>query len=399
MGKGITMRIFEALKNAFKNSGETKNGDNKRKTSINTPVKQTNENANDVNSIQGFTTEVFFETTIDPIYTKPLPNGLLPGEVLLIDWIFGKNENAVFPRYFETEYGIDAKRSLNKLKEEHYVAESSPYESLDSLRVSDLKEVLKTKGLKVGGNKSELLTRIRGNFKEYEVTEFIEHLSLMATDKGQDTLREYYYIVPAHRNNSKDGIYNVANAIRIVNEFDFKPNNGDISWRLFQKAYVEYGENLQYGLMRNVTFNMADQLRKERRYIDALNHYFRVFILDSSGLRNSRQVGHPNLMTFSMPVASRIKKLIEHLELDEKGVFELFLTSWDKIIGELLFHYLTFEECFTCLTYALADEEDNIKELMFKAYKRLEENYDSDTFRNEFKVNFPVDYQEIYKDV
>lgn len=412
------MSIFDALKNVFKNKGEvhSSNSQNRITSDTNNPINRENRNTNDSDSRMKHnsskvstanpiskpktiaSSKVSFEYNIDPIYTKVLPIGLLPGEILLIDWISGKHEDVVFPRYFETEYGIDAKRSLKKLIKEHYVSESSSYESLNSFRVSDLKEILKTKQLKVGGNKSELLTRIQENFQEDEVIAFIQHPSLMPTEKGQEALEDYYYIVPAHRNNSKDGIYNVANAIRKVYELDYRPNNGDISWILFQEAYMKYGKKFKYGLMRNVIFSMAKQLSNEGKYVDSLHHYFRVFIFDSSGLSNSRQVDHPKIMMFNMPAASSIKKVINHLELDEEELFEHFSISWDKTRGELLFHYFTGEECFTCLKYALEDDEDRVKEILFEAYKRLEENYDTDTFRNEFKVDFPVDYQKLYKD-
>ena len=39
-----------------------------------------------------------------------------------------------------------------------------------------------------------------------EIESFIDSRMLEVTEKGDKVLEEYYYIVPAHRNDSKDGV-------------------------------------------------------------------------------------------------------------------------------------------------------------------------------------------------
>ena len=75
----------------------------------------------------------------DPIYKEELSNGLLPGEVLLIDWISGRSKNSYFPRYFETNYEINAESSLDKLIKEGFVTESKEKNTLSSLNIPKLK--------------------------------------------------------------------------------------------------------------------------------------------------------------------------------------------------------------------------------------------------------------------
>lgn len=74
-----------------------------------------------------------------------------------------------------------------------------------------------------------------------------------------------YCIVPAHRKDSKDGIHNVATAIRHVSKLNYKPNNGDISWSLFQKAYMEHAEEFKYGLRRVGIRHIVAKLEKEKK--------------------------------------------------------------------------------------------------------------------------------------
>jgi SAP domain len=328
---------------------------------------------------------------IDPILTKKFSNGLLPGEIVLVDWVSGKNRNAQFPRYFETTYGLDAKRSLDKLIEEGYVKESSAIASLASLKLPELKEILKSKGLKVSGKKADLIERIGESSTEEEAEAYIDSRMLEATDKGNEVLAEYYYIVPAHRNDSKDGVYNVANAIRRVKELNYRPSNGDISFALFHKSYMEHAEKFQYGLMRNDIRHMAAQLEKEKKYQDSLFHYTRVYIMDLSGLCNSLRLEHPKTMMYDVPAKRQIKRLVEVLEYEEPELFDFFVLTWEKTVPGLKYHYLTFEECFHSLTCSLQDNDEQVKKWLFNGYNRLIKNTDEKSFLNEYGLFLPFD--------
>ncbi len=129
----------------------------------------------------------------DPIYTEELSNGLLPGEILLINWISGRSKNTYFPRYFETNYEINAESSLNKLIKKGFVTVSLAKNSLSSLKVPELKVALKTKQLKVGGKKDELISRVLDNFTRNEIDSLVgEKVLIKATSKGEKALEEFY---------------------------------------------------------------------------------------------------------------------------------------------------------------------------------------------------------------
>lgn len=180
------------------------------------------------------------EIEIDPVYIKSLSNGLQPGEIILIDWIDGHYIDSSFPGYFEYKYGINTEKSASKLLDKGFISEATPIESLKSFKVPELKEVLKQNELKVSGKKQELIDRLSENLSENEISNYIDKKPLKITSKGQEALDEYYYIVPAHKNSSQDGVYNVASAIKYVSKLDYKPNNGDISWALFQESSLKH---------------------------------------------------------------------------------------------------------------------------------------------------------------
>jgi hypothetical protein len=361
---------------------------NKKKNEINKSVKKNTEIHNRITSSLEIVDHS--KPEIDPIYTKKLSNGMFPGEIVLLDWIEGKTVDANFPGYFEYNYGINAKNSAFKLVHEGYMKYATPIESLPSLKVTQLKEMLKTKKLKVSGNKKELVERIQENFSFEEVSNHIESALLKLTQKGEEVFKEFYYIVPAHKNDSKDGIYNVGSAIKHVKGLKYKPNNGDISWALFQKALLKYQDKFQHGLVRNVFTNMAFQLFKEKRYRDALENYFRVFIIDLSGLNNGLYLSHPKYILLAPGITTRITKTIEILELNEGELKAEFSIAWSRIRPSLLFHYLDENTCFQCLLASFNDQNEFIKEELKHAFDQLDKN----TFEKTYKISFPVYYED-----
>ncbi|WP_062513889.1 SAP domain-containing protein [Halobacillus sp. KGW1] len=388
------MGFFDSFLKAFKVANKPKQSERNRNSTRQTPKRPTKSSIK--TSIE-VTRESFNDNhfEIDPILTKKLSNGVLPGEVLLINWISGKTENATFPRYYERTYGITPKKSLKKLIKDGYVSEASPVESLGSFKVPELKEVLKAKEVKVSGKKADLITRIAENFSDSEVKALVgDNLTLKITEKGRKTLEEYYYIVPAHRNDSKDGAYNVPNAIRHVNKLDYKPGNGDISWALFQQAYMDHAEKRDYGLMRNVILNKAIQLEREKKYETALFHYIRVFIFDTSGLQNSRYLENPKYTMIPQPMGRSVKGLTEKLEIDEVGLREHFDYTWSRVRRELEFHYLTEYECFRCLMLSMANDQEEIEDLLLNTYQRLTNELSEAEFRKKYGLSFPIDLDD-----
>lgn len=319
---------------------------------------------------------------IHPVYLKPLSNGLLPGEVLLIHWIDGKPSNVHFPKYFSYTYGLHPEKSVAKLLREGFITEAASIDALKSLKVVELKEILRENKLKVSGRKQELIDRIGEHLSEDEIDAYVQHKPLVKTSKGEQALDHYYYIVPAHVNNSQDGIYHVATAIEYVNEVGGTPSNGDISWALYQRASMKYYKDQSYGLLRNVMLNMAKQLQREKNLKGALNSFLEVFIVDLSGLSNNGILSKPDLVIVAPGILNEIRSLQETLALDDKKTKQFFETAWENMINSLPFHYLDKETCYECFLAALNENDEFIKEQLNKSYESL----DKDTFEKEYSL-------------
>lgn len=321
---------------------------------------------------------------IHPIYQRPLSNGLLPGEILLIDWLDRRNPDTPFPKYFSYTYGLQPEESVTKLLEEGFIMKASPMKALESLKVAELKEILRGNELKVSGRKQELIRRLHEHLSEDEIDHYVKDKPYQMTAKGEKALKEYYYIVPAHVNNSKDGIYNVATAIEYVNEDNDTPSNDDIAWILYQRALSKYYKQQSYGLYRNVYLNMAEQFQRNQKRKDAYVYFLIVFIIDLSGLSNNGMLSRPSSVMIAPGILQRIQKLEETLGLDEEALKKLFDTAWEKIIHALPFHYLHKETCYECLLAAIDDHEEFVREELQKSYDSI----DKESLEKEYSLTF-----------
>ncbi len=329
------------------------------------------------------------ENEVNPIYEQPLDNGILPGEVVLLDWVENKAINRKSPQYFHYKYGINTELSIEKLLKNNFLRHSTPYESLNSLKVNELKIILKNNSLKVSGKKSELINRIKENISEQSIIEYIKEPSLIITDRGKRVFEEYYYIVPAHKNDSKDGVYNVATSLEFVNEFtgDYNLPNGDISWELFQMDLLSNQKNGDFGLARNNVLNMAIQLNREGKSRDSLMNYIRVFIMDLSGTGNGRTLHKPELVFIAPGIISVIGDLIKETEISNDELQDLYNISWRSTRSSIPFHYLSKEECLICLNKSLVGEEEDVTDLIHKKH----ENLDRNDFESRYNLHLPVE--------
>lgn len=324
---------------------------------------------------------------INPIYLKELEGGVLPGELILMNWLDGNTIHDTPPKYFSYCYGINPIKSTEKLIKAGYLAESSPYEALPSLKVSELKEILRNNNLKLSGNKSDLVKRITENVSEDIVKGFITKKPLKITKMGKELMKKYHYIVDAHKYGS--GILNVANAIEYVTNFkgNYIPTSRDISWALLQKNYLKNMKNKDYGLARNDILRMAEQTKRENRLKDSLVHYLRVFIMDMSGMHNNNSLDPPELIIIAPGISSAINSLIIKIGLKEEELKKLFDEAWNGTRPSLPFHYLTLDECYACLESYRNGDEEYIKELINKSYKKINKKY----LKEKYDISLPVE--------
>ncbi|KAA9298566.1 MULTISPECIES: SAP domain-containing protein [Aerococcus] len=262
------------------------------------------------------------ENEIPAILKKKLPNGLLPGEIILMDWVRGKSAPLNYPQYFELSYGINPSHSTVKLFQKGYLEYSNdPCLALSNLTVSELKAILKSHNLKVSGKKSELINRIIEN-EAYNDQEINSEKIYDISSAGLAYFRPYSYIVEAH----KDRYVPVDEIIQYQDTFpDWCTNYNDMKWAYLGIKGMEYWQSYSFGLLRNNYSARADMLLREGRLIDSLRDYIVVTLYDCSGLDNSCEFTKKAHYMEDQAVEYMLDKIIKiNNKIDSKDYEEAF---------------------------------------------------------------------------
>lgn len=217
---------------------------------------------------------------IDSVLNKKLAAGVLPGEIILLNWINGRISYDKAPKYFEYGYNINTENSIEKLINKELILYSDNISVLNTYKVSQLKELLKDKNLPINGIKSDLITRLSNHLTKEEINKLPKSYTL--TEEGNDLLEEYDYIVEAHR----DRYFDVADAILYKKKVPADSNYADMKWSFLNEKSNKYYLNKQFGLFRNIQLARYQQLKKENKFQNALSYCIFVVLLDCSGLGN-----------------------------------------------------------------------------------------------------------------
>lgn len=127
---------------------------------------------------------------------------ILPGHLILLWRIaFGTFTNeSVFPKYFEYDYGINARQALHELQEKGYARELSATDSLDYLNAAQLKAVLKHFG-QTGYSKMkkpELMGLAKKELTEEQLATQFKIRGIQITPEGKAILAKYPEPVDRH---------------------------------------------------------------------------------------------------------------------------------------------------------------------------------------------------------
>ncbi len=134
--------------------------------------------------------------------TIPSGRGLYPAEILLLDYCskgtYPGPKNG-YPGFWWFEYGIrDVGAALKNLEERGYIAFASVKESVNSLTVSQLKELLTKCGEPTTGKKAELVARVSDIISEEMLLSAGVQPKYRLTEIGIQELNENAYVPYMH---------------------------------------------------------------------------------------------------------------------------------------------------------------------------------------------------------
>lgn len=137
----------------------------------------------------------------------PSRTGLYPAEILLLEYCsygtYPHPKNG-YSGFWWFEYGIrDVGSALKSLENRGYITFSTAKSSLDSLTISQLKDILLSKGLPVAGKKADLVMRVSDATSEEEILDAGIEKKYELTALGKQELSENEYVPYMHKAHNK----------------------------------------------------------------------------------------------------------------------------------------------------------------------------------------------------
>jgi hypothetical protein len=133
----------------------------------------------------------------------PSARGLYVGEILLLyyckrgDYPHPKNG---YPGFWWFKYGIrDVSAALSSLEKRNFIEMESAEESAHSLKVPELKALLKNNGLPTSGKKADLVARVADSVPKDEIIAAGAEPKYHLTDLGKAELSDNEYVPYMHR--------------------------------------------------------------------------------------------------------------------------------------------------------------------------------------------------------
>lgn len=138
----------------------------------------------------------------------PSKNGLKIPEIVMLYYAQTyKTEQTNFQSFWYYDYGVEnPEEMLLSLEQRGFICPASARESVNNLKVNELKELLKELDLKVSGKKEELITRIDENASDEWLEEKIKNRAYNLTDLAAQELKENKYVLDFHKVKIKYGV-------------------------------------------------------------------------------------------------------------------------------------------------------------------------------------------------
>jgi len=254
---------------------------------------------------------------------------LSPYEILFLDYINDKSiKDPNIAGDWTHEYNLDYQAVIEKLFNLGYLQEADYKYNMTKCKLSELKDYLKVKGLKVTGKKEELITRIINESPEEESIAYFNNSLFQCTDKAIEILTNNQHIMYSHRHRSDIGI-------SVMDTDKFKKENPLLNhYQLFlemlTKRLHEYEQSKSWGFYRNDILGISIVYGDMKDYAKELELLLEVCYRDLSSLSNSGTISEK--MSFLAPgVIARVVAITKELDINEQALWELFIDIVSKI--------------------------------------------------------------------
>ena len=238
----------------------------------------------DAPKTEGVSVKMSFEMSTNSNYSPDIPS--LQGDYAKTVFLWAHEKASSvrkqdeYARYFLYECGIKNPVTYHKeLIEQGYFIPAPVFDVLNSLKVTELKQILTQMGKSVTGKKEVLIERIMEDASKNLVDQLCPDKLYVLSEIGKQFLNEHYNYVLVHKHKTNWGID--------WHEFDANYRPGlsfyDVAWGIFNKRVVKDKQN--FG--RNEYLHMYQLLAEEGKRERAFEMLLRVLYIDLSGVCGS----------------------------------------------------------------------------------------------------------------
>jgi tetratricopeptide (TPR) repeat protein len=249
--------------------------------------------------------------------------------VIFLERADGSPEGSIFPKFFEYEYNADTDVLLKKALVNNHLTKSEPLIKVKNAKVTEIKKILKKHNLKVSGRKNELIERIITNLTDEEINADFPTSYYVLTDEGRNIVRKNEHIIYYHK----------AKYLRIIpleKYHDSLKENEDpnlkyqIALELLERYGLKERKEGNWGLYRNSIHSKAEVYEDMGENTFALKCYFKICILDLSGLNNGNQYW-PDLISLAPGITVKIEQLNSKLQMVFDDLQKIYFKSFNDL--------------------------------------------------------------------
>lgn len=240
----------------------------------------------------------------------PKFDNLYIGEIILLKWLHNKNISKVPPAYFSNWYSLERKKSISKLEERKYVRIATKREGVESLKISQVKEILKYFNIKVSGNKNELVSRLRESITEELYGTFVED-SYYITNVGKNILDKYEVFIWSHKMMSTAGFEHSLTPINVAKFYSKNHTKERIGILVMREAIQRYMKNTNYYHVITNSIILTSIYVEEDNLSKALDSIIIALLFSLSCVNKS---GNTYIFDSRLGMRSRIKQDIANIQ-------------------------------------------------------------------------------------
>lgn len=362
--------------------------------------KEKSESSLDLSEKNTVETKIIYEDNPDEICHRielkkcieqslPSERGLYPHEILMLSLAssYFQNDNK-FQFFWKNYYHVeDPQQLLDLLEEKGFIEPGTLEDTLKKQTIATLKQDLKDLGLKLTGNKAELVNRLLAEGDLSALEKKYSNRVYTLTELGTNELHDNDFIPFIYKNHILNlNIWNISKLMRTEPIMSTR----DKIWYYLNEQSLKAVTNHNFNQHEICEIYMCDFLIEEKRYDGALYHsiksaYFRLFsnpLISSDKQRNEElkdiifdsTFNYENsIVVITGMTKEKIEFSIEALSLTKEKFCQILQTTIEKFPDSQLF---TKDECFKIIVAELNDEKSILEKIYLDAGKRYAKKYD-----------------------